>query len=167
MPELLHAPFFLLEIEITGEHAIFRHELYDVVRTVPLGGQAATADPEGRFGFTRGTIEDNQLIIESRNYPASKWGLGIATQPLGGGADVPSSDETTVTERYSVSDDGQTLAVEYTLDDPVYLERPYNGRVELTRVPDRTAMYPYQCDPESAAMWSRSADSVPLRVGDE
>lgn len=167
MPELLHAPFFLLEIEITGEHAIFRHELYDVVRTVPLDGQPEPADPEGRFGFTSGMIEDNQLIIESRDYPASRWGLGIATQPLGGGADVPSSHEKTVSERYSVSADGQTLAVEYTLNDPVYLERPYNGRVELTRVPDTAAMYPYQCDPESAAMWSRSEGSAPLRIGRE
>jgi hypothetical protein len=167
MPELLHAPFFLLQIEITGEHAIFRHELYDVVRTVPLGGQPGPADPEGRFGFTSGVIEDNQLIIESRDYPASRWGLGIATQPLGGGADVPSSDKKTVAERYSVSADGQTLAVEYTLNDPVHLERPYNGRVELTRVPDTAAMYPYQCDPESAAMWSRSEDSAPLRIGSD
>jgi hypothetical protein len=166
MPELLHAPFFLLEIEITEDRAIFRHELYDIVRTVPLGGQTATADPEGRFGLTTGKVEGNQLIVESHNYPASKWGLGIATQPLGGGADVPSSDQKTVIERYSASDDGHTLTVEYTLEDPVYLDSPYQGRVELTRVPDTAAMYPYQCDPESAAMWSRSAGAAPLRVGD-
>jgi hypothetical protein len=165
MPELLHAPFFLLDIEVAEDRAIFKHELYDIVRTVPLGGQTQTADPEGRFGLITGRVQDNQLIVNSHDYPASKWGLGIATQPLGGGADVPSSDQKTVTERYSVSDDGQTLSVEYTLEDSVYLERPYHGRVELTRVPDTTAMYPYQCDPESAAMWSRSAGAEPLRVG--
>jgi hypothetical protein len=165
IPELLHAPFFLLEIEITGDRATFRHELYDIVRTVPLGEQVASADRDRRFGLIAGRVEGDQLIVESRDYAASKWGLGIATQPLGGGADVPSSDQKTVKERYSVSGDGQTLSVEYTLEDPAYLESAYNGRVELTRVPDTTAMYPYQCDPEAAAMWSRNAGSAPLRVG--
>jgi hypothetical protein len=167
MPERLHAPFFLLEIEITGDRAIFRHELYDIVRTVPLGGQTASADREGRFGLTAGRVEGDHLVVESRNYPASKWGLGIATQPLGGGADVPSSDQKTVIERYSVSEDGQTLSVAYTLEDPAYLESAYNGHVELTRVPVTAAMYPYQCDTEAAAMWSRRAGGAPLRVGGE
>jgi hypothetical protein len=167
LPELLHAPFFLLEIELADDRAIFRHELYDIVRTVPLRAQTEQSNPDRRFGRTTGRVEGDQLIVDSRDYPASKWGLGIATQPLGGGADVPSSDRKTVIERYSVSDDGQTLFVEYTLEDPVYLDRPYNGRVELTRVPDSTAMYPYQCDPEAAAMWSRRAGDAPLRVGSE
>ncbi len=167
LPELLHAPFFLLEIEVADDQAIFRHELYDIVRTVPLGGQTEQADSESRFGRTSGRVEGDQLIVDSHDYPASKWGLGIATQPLGGGADVPSSDRKTLVERYSVSDDRQTLFVDSTLHDPVYRDRPYNGRVELTRVPDSTAMYPYQCDPESAAMWSRRAGDTPLRVGSE
>jgi hypothetical protein len=89
MPELLHAPFFLLEIEITEDRAIFRHELYDIVRTVPLGGQSATADPEGRFDYRR-PIEDGRLIVESRDYPASKWGLD---RNAASAADVPSSDQ--------------------------------------------------------------------------
>jgi hypothetical protein len=165
MPELLHAPFFLLEIEVAEDRAIFRHELYDIVRTVPLRGQTLKADTQGLFGLTTGRVEGNQLIVDSHDYPPSKWGLGIATQPLGGGADVPSSNRKAVTERYSVSDDGQSLSVEYRLDDPVYLDGPYRGRVELTRVPDSTAMYSYQCDPEAAAMWSRSAGDAPLRVG--
>ena len=165
MPELLHAPFFLLDIEIAGSRATFRHELYDIVRTVPLGGQPAPADRDGRFGLTAGRVEGNYLIVESRGFAASKWGLGIATQPLGGGGDVPSSDQKIVIERYSVSGDGQTLFVEYTLEDPAYLESAYNGRVELTRVPPTTPIYPYQCDPEAAAMWSRNASSAPLRVG--
>jgi hypothetical protein len=167
MPELLHAPFFLLEIEVASDRAVFRHELYDIVRTVPLSGQPETVASDDRLGLTIGRVEGNQLIVDSHDYPASQWGLGIATQPLGGGADVPSSDRKTLTERYSVSEDGQRLSVEYTLRDPVYLERPYDGRIELTRVPSGTPMYPYQCDPEAAAMWSRSAGAAPLRVGDE
>lgn len=84
---------------------------------------------------------------------------------LGAGADVPSSAEKTLTERYSVSGDGETLVLEYTLRDPVYLAAPYEGRVELTRVPDGTPMYAYGCDPESAGMWSRGRGDAPLAVG--
>ena len=83
---------------------------------------------------------------------------------LGGGADVPSSVDKTVTERYSVSEDGQTLVLEYTVSDPVYLSADYSARLELTRVPDGTAMYPYECDLESASMWSRTAGDAPLAV---
>ena len=75
MPELLHAPFFLLEIEVADDRAIFRHELYEIVRTVPLGGQPETADGQGRFGLTIGRVEGNQIIVDSRGYPASKWGF--------------------------------------------------------------------------------------------
>lgn len=164
MPELLHAPFFLVDIEISENRAIFKHELYDVLRSIPLDGQAA-ADPEGLFGIASGRIDDNALVVESHDYPPSGWGLGIATQPLGGGADVPSSSQKSVVERYTLSSNGQTLIVDYRVEDPTYLERPYDGHLELTRVPDSTAIYPYRCDPESAAMWSRSAGDTPLRVG--
>jgi hypothetical protein len=127
----------------------------------------AAADPEGWFGIVTGRIDGETLVIESRDYPASRWGLGIATHVLGGGADVPSSAEKTLTERYSLSDDGRTLFLEYTVDDPVYLAKPYTGRLELTRVPDGTPIYPYECDRESAAMWSRTERDEPLRVEED
>jgi hypothetical protein len=80
----------------------------------------------------------------------------VAWQPIGNGADVPSSAQKAVRERYSVSDDGSTLTVEYTIADLMYLTEPYTSRVELTRVPEGTQMYPYDCDVESAGMWSRT-----------
>lgn len=167
IPELFNAPFFLFEIRFAqGRHEVLlRHELYDVVRAVPLSGEPAKADRDGLFGTVEGRIEGESLVVESRDYPPSAWGLGIATQILGGGADVPSSARKTVRERYSVSADGRTLVVEYTVYDPVYLTAPYSNRVELTRVPDDERIYPYQCDPESASMWSRAPSDAPLRIG--
>jgi hypothetical protein len=41
---------------------------------------------------------------------------------------------------------------------------PHTARIELTRVPDDAQMYAYECDVESAAMWSRDAADPPLRV---
>ena len=78
-----------------------------------------------------------------------------STHVNGGGADIPSSDQKTVIERYSVSDDGQTLTLAYTLSDPAYLTEPYNGHFELNRVASDTPIYDYVCDLQSAAEFAR------------
>ena len=63
---------------------------------------------------------------------------------------MPSSTGKSVTERYSLSDGGRTLVLEYTVEDPEYLTVPYSGRVLLSRVPDDTPIQEFQCDEESA-----------------
>jgi hypothetical protein len=167
VPDVYSAPFYLLDVRLTDAQAVLHHEAYDIQRTVPLSGTPAAADPRGWFGRVSGRIDGDVLIVDSSGYAASKWGLGAEVQPMGNGADVPSSAQKEVRERYSVSDDGSTLTVEYTIIDPVYLTAPYTSRVELTRVPEGTQMYPYDCDVESAGMWSRTVGEKPLRVGAE
>jgi hypothetical protein len=125
------------------------------VRTIPLDGSEAPADPKQQFGIVRGRIDNGALIIESRAYPASAWGLGAATQVMGAGADVPSSPQKTVVERFSVSPDGLKLTYEYTVQDSVYLAAPFTHRVEWARLANDTTIYPYDCDVESASQFSR------------
>ena len=72
-----------------------------------------------------------------------------------GGAVIPSSNRKTLKERFSVTPDGGTLVYAYTLYDPVYMTEPFEGRVELTRVPDDVQMHAYDCDVESASQFSR------------
>jgi hypothetical protein len=162
VPDLLSAPFFLFDLRIDADQAVLRHEAYGVVRTVPLAGAAAPADASGRFGVVRGRLRRGELIVESRGYAPSAWGLGI--EEMHGGAVIPSSDRKRLTERFSVTPDGRTLIYAYTLYDPVFMTEPYSGRVELTRVPDDVEMLEYACDAESAAMWSRQRGDPPLRV---
>jgi hypothetical protein len=163
VPDVYSAPFFLFDLRVDAGQAVLRHEAYDTVRTVPLSGAAAGAEPSGRFGIVSGRIENGTLIVDSRDYPASAWGLGI--EEMHGGGVIPSSDRKTLTERFSVTPDGRTLVYAYTLYDPVYMTEPYTGRVELTRVPDDVEMHAYECDVESAAMWSRQAADAPLSIG--
>jgi hypothetical protein len=165
VPSVFLAPFFLFELRLEGQQAVLYNEPYDIVRTVPLDGTTAAVDERGWFGRARGRIENGALVVESSGFPASKWGLGH--DEAHGGKDVPSSAQKTLVERFSVLPDGRTLVYEYTLGDPMYLARPYTGRVELTRVPDDAAMYDYDCDLESARMWSRDAGDPPLRVGEQ
>ncbi len=162
VPSIFLAPFFLFELRLDAGRAVLYIEPYDVVRTVPLEGTTAAADAAGWFGRVRGGLDGGALVVESDGFRASKWGLGH--DEAHGGADVPSSEQKTLVERFTVLADGRTLVYEYTLNDPAYLAQPHTGRVELTRVPDDAEMYPYECDLESAAMWSRDAGDPPLRV---
>ena len=165
IPDIFNAPFYLFEIKLDGQRVTLHNEAYEILRTVTLGGPAAPVDPKGQFGRASAKFEGDALIIESNGYPASKWGLGAEVQVLGSGKDVPSSPQKTVTERYTVSPDGRTLVLDYTVNDPAYLTKPYAGRLELTRVPDNATLYPYECDVESAAMWSRNAKDKALKLG--
>ncbi len=155
VPEIFHAPFYLYDIGLADNAAILTTEAYAIRRTVPLDGSQAPADDTGAHGIVKGRIEGDALVIESTGFRASRWGLGAATQLNGGGADVPSSDQKTLTERYTTSADGRTLFYDYTLNDPVYLTQPYSYRVSFQRVPASTPMYPYECDVESASTFSR------------
>ena len=129
---------------------------------MPLSGDEAPADSGGWFGTVSGRVEGDTLIVDSRGFRPSRWGLG--GEEHHGGADVPSSERKTLTERFSLARDGKTLIYDYTLEDPAYLAGPQRGRVELTRVPEDTPMYAYVCDLESAAMWSRSRGDPALQI---
>lgn len=155
IPDVFNAPSYVVTVEIGEREAVVKNQAYGVVRTVPLDGSVAPADPAGLYGAVSGRIEGEALVIESRDLPASAWGLGAATQIMGAGADVPSSEEKTVVERFSASEDGLTLVYEYTVDDPVYLTEPFSHRVEMARLPEDTVFYPYDCDVESASQFSR------------
>ena len=51
-------------------------------------------------------------------------------------------------ERYSLSEDGQTLSAVITLLDPANYEQPPIRRRKWTRN-SSTEIYPYECDPDS------------------
>lgn len=149
IPTILHVPNFLFDVRIDDEKAVITNEIYEVTRTVPLGDEFEQTEPTGKFGFARGRIEGDVLIVESKDYLPSKWGLGVAA--FKGGADIPSSAKKHVIERYSAKDDGKTLRVDYTIKDPTYLAEPYVGWREFGRISDSTEIHPYECSTESAS----------------
>ena len=154
IPGVFSAPY-LSELRISADSVFIRNEAYDVRRTIALSDSYVPANSNGSFGEARARIDGDTLIIESRGYPPSGWGLGIATHVNGGGADIPSSDRKTLIEPYSVSEDGQTLTLAYTLSDPAYMTAPYNGQFDLNRVAPDTPIYDYVCDLQSAAEFAR------------
>lgn len=156
IPDVMNAPTYLFEVRIGDDVIVTRNEAYDVLRTIPRGERFAPADANGLWGSVRGRIEGDTVIIESQDYPASKWGLGAATQVLGGGADVPSSPQKKVEEKISASADGLQLYYDYLVFDPVYMSGEYRGRIVLRRAADDAPMVPYNCNTDSARQFSRA-----------
>jgi hypothetical protein len=163
-PDMFNAPY-LFDLRIEDGVAILYNVPWEVERRIPINGQPTRPRLDGLFGVVLARQEGEDLVLESGGYIPSAWGLGSATQKLGGGRDMPASARKRVTERFSVSDDGQTLVYEYTVTDPIYLRAPYSDRLELSRVADSTPLYDYVCEQEAASMWSRTASDPALRVG--
>ena len=144
---------YLYDIRIGAEAVTLTNELYGVTRVASLSGEPEQAEASGQHGLVSGRMDGEVLVVESSVYPASRYGLAIAGGPNGGGADVPSSPQKTVVERYSASGDGKTLWLEYTMADQVYLAEPFTRTLELRRVPDDTPMHPFECNVESSRVY--------------
>lgn len=154
IPDLQLSPY-ITDIRLKDDTVIFTHEAYGIIRTIPVDSAQSPVDETGWMGIASARIDGNQLIVESRNYPVSRWGLGGAAQPKGGKpVDYPSSSLKTVTERYFTSEDGQVLSLAFTLDDPAYLTEPYSATMTATRVADTQTMFPFMCEPDAASRFS-------------
>jgi hypothetical protein len=164
IPDIFNAPY-LFDVRVDGNAIIIHNQPWEVERRVPLTGQPVGTEPQGAFGVVTGRLEGTQVVLESERFPPSRWGLGSATQFLGSGTDIPSSERKKVSERFALSEDGLTLNYAYTLEDPAYLNQPFSGQLAFIRVADDTPMYPYDCEEESASMFSRTPNDAELRVG--
>jgi hypothetical protein len=82
------------------------------VRWIYLDGREHT-DPDlfapAYQGEAIGSWEDETLVVETRNFGAKNHFLNDS---------IPLSEEFVMLERYSLSEDGETLEIEYTLTDP-------------------------------------------------
>lgn len=154
VPSVFLTPY-LFDIRIGEAEAIIVHEAYGIERRIPIGSTARPVEPSGVFGSARARIDGETLVVESSGYPASDWGLAIAVDENGLGADIPASDQKRLEERFSVSEDGLTLTLEYVLEDPVYLAAPFRGSATLDRVADDAPMYRFECELDSAERFSR------------
>jgi hypothetical protein len=92
--------------------------------------------PPSSNGWSIAHWEGPTLVIETRGLPPG------GTQ--GGGLKGP---KTVLTERVSLSPDGNRLTWTYTWADPELLVRPYSYSIEYDRAPAHTYAYVQACDP--------------------
>jgi hypothetical protein len=107
-------------------------------RTIYMDGRPHPAlarwTPNG-VGHSVGRYEGDALVVET---------VGLATGNVSaGGWRTP---ETTLTERYRVSADGQRLTVTYTWEDPKVYVTPHSYEIVSERTPAGSYAYEWWCD---------------------
>ena len=144
LPSILMIPYAYVITRDAGSISIF-HEYAQVRRSVAVGSdEPNVTDPA--FGRRLGRYEDDALIVESTRFPALSAGLASGWDLNGNGADIPSSTQKELVERYSVNEDGSELTLRYTVSDPAYLTEPYSAEIVWHRMPDDSPTYDFNCD---------------------
>ncbi len=105
----------------------------------------ATARPAGykpnSLGHSVGRFEaDGTLVVETTGFNAVRWG---------GGYGIDSSDQKRIVERYKLSNDGMSLSLSYTFEDPVYFTKPVTAQGEFAKTPN-VEFVDQACDPQAA-----------------
>ena len=155
LPSLLMIPY-VYEIKRDGNDIEIFHEYATLHRPFTLGSNVPNVtDPS--FGRRVGRYEDDTLIIESDGFPALSAGLASGWELNGNGADIPSSAQKELIERYTVNEDGSLLTLEYTVTDPAYLTEPYTAKVVWHRMPFDSTIYEFTCDAEIALRSTQNA----------
>ena len=107
----------------------FEYEEWSAVRTVYMDGREHPADTTATpLGHSVGWYEGSTLVIETTGVSGT-----ILWPHLTGGAH---SDQVRGVERYSRSEDGDWLELEFTLEDPVILRAPWVIEKRWLATPD-------------------------------
>lgn len=128
-----------MEIIASENRLTYLYEVGSEVRRIHLDGKKPPDYyPPSPMGFSNGHWDGSDLVIETQLLEANV--RDFRGEPVSEGAHMH--------ERYSVSDDGNTLSAVITLLDPDNYEVPPIRRRKWVRNPD-TEIYPYECDPDS------------------
>ena len=92
-------------------------------------------------GYSTGRYEGNQLIVETSRFTFDPEGFA------GDALNAPSSTQKRLTERYSR--EGETLKLELTAEDPIFLLQPFTYTMAW-RVTTEPLSLPWSCDPAAA-----------------
>ena len=109
------------------DQIVFEKEL-NVPRRVHVGASTYPTDIQANiWGSSIGYRDGNELVVESTNFSAEKWGHTIG---------VDSSERKKIIEKWRLVDGGMALEAEITRIDPVYLTEPVTTRHRWAKVAD-------------------------------
>ena len=132
---------YLHAVEIYDDVVILNLEYNGVTRTVHMDGREHPNDIERtNQGHSIGWWEGDVLVIDTVAIADHRWGTGRG---------VPSGAERHVVERYTLSDDGTMVTIDYVVEDPEYLTEPISGTIRWQHAP-HLEMLPFDCNPEIA-----------------
>jgi hypothetical protein len=135
---------YAFRIEQQADRVTFTYEKDDVVRTVWLEGHGHPAPRSGlpfMHGYSTGRYEGTQLVVETSRFTFDPEGFA------GDALNAPSSTQKRLTERYSR--DGDTLRMQLTAEDPIFLLQPFTYTMEWRATTEPLSL-PWNCDPAAA-----------------
>jgi hypothetical protein len=135
---------YAFRIEQLPDRVNFTYEKDDVVRTVWLEGHGHATPRQGLLfmhGYSTGRYEGDQMVVETFRFTFDPEGFA------GDALNAPSSTQKRLTERYSRQ--GDTLRMELTAEDTIFLREPFTYTMEW-RVSNEPLSLPWDCNPEAA-----------------
>jgi hypothetical protein len=128
------------KIEQTGAAIVLTYGFMDVVRTIHLIGDFPDEIEPSVAGYSVGKWEGDTLVVHTKGFQP-----GFLQAPGGRarGA-VRHGDQMEITERFTMSEDGNELTREYSVIDPVYLGETYSGSNSSLYTTDR--FIAYECE---------------------
>jgi hypothetical protein len=141
VPSVLIVPY-MIEITQGENEVVIHHEYFDTIRTVHLDQDTHPSEVERTIhGYSIGWYEGQSLVVDTRMFAFDRIGADMSGGPTG--------EKKKVLERFTRSADGQTLHVEFSIDDSQFLAEPYVREREYRYAPDQE-LYEFECEPEFA-----------------
>lgn len=143
-PKAMIVPYPLSITRPDDEHFIFERELMEEVRVVHLEHDHEDLKEErSRLGYSVGRFDGEELVVETNNFVADKWGTHTG---------IDSSAQKTLVERFALADGGTHLLARITVTDPVYLAQPVTFIHRWKILADR-AVIQAPCTMEAARLY--------------
>lgn len=141
-PKYMLLPYPVAISRVDDQTIIMRGELREHARVVYLDRNTPPGEPSV-MGHSTGWFEDDQLVVETTNFVADRWGSHTG---------IDSSSEKRLVERFSMGNGGTALEVAITLTDPVYLTEPVTFDHYFRKLADRE-LVEAPCTLESSALY--------------
>lgn len=126
---------------------VIERELMEEIRYVHLDRDHPIGEAS-RIGHSVGWFEGDELVVESTNFLADRWGSHTG---------IDSSDQKHLIERFSLTDGGLGLDAQITITDPVYLSEPVTFSHHWAKIADRpTVQAP--CTLESSVLYKEGQE---------
>jgi hypothetical protein len=141
-PKSMIVPYPMMLTRPDENTVIIERELMQDVRVIHLNGSGEMGEPS-KLGYSTGRFEGDELVVETSNFIADKWGSHTG---------IDSSEQKQLVERFRMSDDGLFLHAEITITDPVYLAKPVTFRHRWEKLADRDVIQA-PCTMEAARLY--------------
>ena len=121
-----------------GDEILVRLEEYDTVREIHLNADPTASVESSILGYSEGRWEGETLVVATTDL---NWSYSIGQNGL------PQSDDVTLTERFTVNEDGSRLHYEITIVDPYTFTEPLTLAKHWVYIPGDEVL-PFECTEE-------------------